>query len=174
MTEYEVLLLLDPAVALVGQIRAAGARIVVDTHGPALKRLVNAGSLHLIAPNVEELAGLLDREIEDTPGALAAAGRTLLDRVELVLISRGAQGAVLVTASGAWQGRNETQGHIVSTVGCGDYLLGGFLAGLNAAADAPAALETGLKVAAARAWGWTETKTWPEANRMIKTVVAPV
>jgi len=166
--------LLDRVVAVVQGCGAAGARIVLDTHGPALKRLVDAGSLDLIAPNVEELAGLLDREIEDTPGALAAAGRTLLDRVEFVLISRGAKGAVLVTASGAWEGCNETQGHVVSTVGCGDYLLAGFLAGLDTAADPAAALETGLKVAAARAWGWTETKTWPEANRMIKTVVAPL
>lgn len=166
--------LLDRVAAVVQGCGAAGARIVLDTHGPAFRRLVDAGSLHLIAPNVEELAGLLDREIEDTPGALAAAGRTLLDRVELVLISRGAKGAVLVTASGAWEGRNETQGRIVSTVGCGDYLLAGFLAGLDGAAAAPAALETGLKVAVARAWGWTQTKTWPEAERMIKTVVAPL
>jgi len=148
--------LLDRVAAVVQGCGAAGARIVLDTHGPAFRRLVDAGSLGLIAPNVEELAGLLDREIEDTPGALAAAGRTLLARVELVLISRGAKGAVLVTASGAWEGRNETQGRIVSTVGCGDYLL------------------TGLKVAVARAWGWTQTKTWPEAERMIKTVVAPL
>ncbi|MBN2132480.1 MAG: hypothetical protein JW741_23460 [Sedimentisphaerales bacterium] len=166
--------LLDRGVAVVHGCRAAGARIVLDTHGPALHRLVDAGSLGLIAPNVEELAGLLGREIEDAPGALAAAGGTLLDRVELVLISRGAKGAVLVTASGAWEGRNDTQGHIVSTVGCGDYLLAGFLAGLDAAGEPPAALAAGLKVAAARAWGWTKTKTWPEAERMIKTVVAPV
>jgi len=166
--------LLDPVVALVEAVRVAGARVVVDTHGPALKRLVEAGLLWLIAPNVEELAGLLGREIEDTPAALAAAGRTLLDRVELVLVSRGAKGAVVVTASGAWEGRSETQGQVASTVGCGDYLLAGFLAGLDATADPSVALEMGLKVAAARAWGGTETKTWPEANRMIKTVVAPV
>jgi len=166
--------LLDPVVALVGAVRAAGARIAVDTHGPTLKRLVDAGLLWLIAPNVEELAGLLGREIEDTPSALAAAGRMLLNRVELVLISRGAKGAVLVTGSGAWEGRSETQGQVVSTVGCGDYLLAGFLAGLDGAGDPHAAVKTGLKVAAARAWGWTETKTWPEANRMMETVVAPV
>jgi len=166
--------LLDPAIALVEHTRAAGARIAVDTHGRALKRLVDAGSLWLIAPNVEELAGLLGREIEDTPEGVAVAGRTLLDRVELVLVSRGAKGAVVVTASGTWEGRNETQGQAASTVGCGDYLLAGFLAGLDATTDPPAALETGLKVAAARAWGWTETKTWPEANRMIETVVAPL
>jgi len=154
--------LLDEVVALVQGVRAAGARVVVDTHGAALKRLVDAGLPWLIAPNAEELAELLGREIEDAPGALAAAGRTLLDRVDRILITRGAKGAILATESGAWEGCSETPGRAVSTVGCGDYLLAGFLAGLDAAAEPDAALTMALKVATARACAWTEVRTWQE------------
>ena len=53
----------------------------------------------------------------------------------------------------------------LSTVGCGDFLLGGFLKGLKDKSDAGSALRTAIKVATARAWGWTESKTWPQVQR---------
>jgi len=61
-----------------------------------------------------------------------------------------------------------------STVGCGDYLLAGFLAGLQDAGDPEAALATGLKVASARAWGWTETRSWPQADSEFQVNVRPL
>jgi fructose-1-phosphate kinase PfkB-like protein len=63
---------------------------------------------------------------------------------------------------------------VVSTVGCGDYLLAGFLAGLADTDDAQAALATGLQVAAARAWAWTETRSWADAVEHIKVDVRPL
>jgi len=161
-------------VELVRTCRRCGARIAVDTHGPALKGIVDAGLPWLIAPNVEELRGLLGSDIEDTPARLAKAGRTLLNRMEMALISRGPKGALIVTRDGAWTGRAGKKGKVLSTVGCGDYLLAGFLASWREAGDPRAALARGLKVAAARAWGWTEMKTWPQVDKGIAVAVKPV
>jgi len=163
--------LLEPVVDLVRTCRRAGARILVDTYGPALAGIVQAGQPWLISPNIEELRELLGRRVQNAPVRLAAAAGTLLDRVEMVLVSRGAEGAVLVTGNGVWAGRSQTRRKALSTVGCGDYLLAGFLAGFDSTRDPRAALATGLKVAAARAWGWTETRRWPQADKEIEVSI---
>jgi len=159
--------LLDPVVALVQTCRDKNARVVVDTYGPVLERLVEAGLPWLIAPNVEELAQLLGSDVKDTPVKLVAASRTLLEKVPVVLVSRGKKGAILVTKRGAWTGRTTTWGKVLETVGCGDYLLAGFLAGYSTSGNPRTALTTALKLATARAWGWIETKTWSQARKQI-------
>jgi 1-phosphofructokinase len=166
--------LLGPAVDLVRTCQRCGARIAVDTHGPALQSITEAGLPWLISPNVEELRGLLGSAVEDTPAALAQAGRGLLNRMDMVLISRGEQGALIVASDGAWTGRCATRGEVLSTVGCGDYLLAGFLAGWAQTADPSAALVQGLKVATARAWGWTEEESWTQADKKIAIKVERV
>jgi fructose-1-phosphate kinase PfkB-like protein len=77
----------------------------------------------------------------------------------------------MVAKAGAWTGRSVTQGQVLSTVGCGDYLLAGFLAGLCETGDPSAALAKGLKVATARAWGWTESGSWAKAEKEIAVAV---
>lgn len=163
--------LLPEVVRVVDCCRGGGARIAVDTSGPALKRIVDGGGVWLIKPNVEELGELAGQKVADNVRSLARAGRKLLDRVEVVLISRGRSGAVVVTADGLWHSRLHGRGRaVLSTVACGDYLLGGFLKGLKDTGRMAAALETGVKVATAKAWGWTDEKKWPTAKRKIKAI----
>ena len=163
--------LLDASVALVQACRRQGAQVVVDTYGPVLKNLVEAEWPGLIAPNVAEFAQLLGAPVQETPAKLVAASKPLLEKVPIILISRGKKGALLVTKKGAWTGRTTMRGKVLETVGCGDYLLAGFLAGYRQSNSLRAALTTGLTAATARAWGLTETKTWPQANRQIKVDV---
>jgi len=132
---------------------------------------VDAGLTSLISPNVEELRELLGCHVEDSPEGLVEAGRRLLNRMDMVLISRGEQGALVVTRGGVWTGRCETQGHVLSTVGCGDYLLAGFLAGLRETEDPCVALARGLKVATACAWGWAEGESWARTDKEVAVAV---
>jgi len=166
--------LLEPTVDLVRTCHRAGARIAADTHGPALGGIVETGLPWLIAPNVEELCELLGFAVDDAPERLAEAGRRLLNKMDMILISRGEKGALIVTKDGAWNGRCETQGAVLSTVGCGDCLLAGFLAGARETGDPAAALARGLQVATARAWGWMDRQSWTQVDKKIVVTVEPV
>jgi len=159
---------LGDVVRIVSDCRRRGARIAVDAYGQALRRLVDTGRLWLINPNVEELRELLDEDMPDRPASLVKAGRRLLDKVEIVLVSRGKKGAVAITPEGAWQARCTARQTVLSTVGCGDYLLAGFLKGLEDTSDPASALKLATKVATAKAWAWTEGKSWAAANRRIR------
>lgn len=161
-------------VRIIKSCRRRDAGIVVDTYGEALKRILEAGGVWLIKPNVEELRELLGEQVTDSPAGLVKAGRKLLDKVEVVLISRGRKGALAVTKKGAWRSRCLGRGRVLSTVGCGDFLLASFLKGLKDKSGADAALGTAIKVATARAWGWTEVKSWSRVLREIKVTVERV
>jgi len=117
------------------------------------------------------LCELVGEQVRDNPAGLAKAGRKLLDKVETVLISRGQKGSVVVTEDGAWQGRCVGRRRVLSTVGCGDYLLAGFLKGLKDKSEAGFALTTAIKVATARAWGWTDKMSWLNVRSKIKVQI---
>lgn len=161
-------------IRIIQSCKRRGAAIVVDTYGIALKRILDTGAVWMIKPNVEELRELIGKKIADNPAALVRAGRKLLDKVEVVVISRGKNGAVVVSNKGSWQGRCVGRSGVLSTVGCGDFLLAGFLKGLKDKSDFGSALRTGIQVATARAWGWTEGISRPGAEREIKTTVERV
>ena len=157
---------LDGCVSLVKQFCDKGVNVVVDTSGCALQEIVRAGGLYAIKPNFEELCELLGREIDNDTASVIEAGRSLCDSVEIVLVSRGADGAIAITKDAAIECKLKQATHdVVNTVACGDYLLAGFLSQMGG--DLKVALETAVKVATARAWGLTETMTWEQASQMI-------
>ncbi|MHC4204010.1 MAG: 1-phosphofructokinase family hexose kinase [Planctomycetota bacterium] len=166
--------LLGDVIGIMKFCKSCRARIVLDTSGHPLKEIVDTGLVWLIKPNVDELCELLGEHVKDRPTSLAKAGRKLLEKVEIVLISRGAKGAMAVTKDGAWQGRCAGRAKIFSTVGCGDFLLAGFLKALKDRAGTDDALKTAIKVATAKAWGWTEKKSWPDAQSSINVHVEQI
>lgn len=120
---------------LVRRLRAAGARVAVDTSDAPLRALVDAlpdDAPHLMKPNGEELASFAGGDadsLEADPALAAAAARTLVERgVESVLATLGGNGAVLVTAEGAWHAAAPPT-TVISTVGAGDSSLFGYLLG---------------------------------------------
>jgi 1-phosphofructokinase family hexose kinase len=107
----------------------SGARIAADLNGPQLAAAIDAEPV-LIKPNVAELGELLGRDLSAAPeDSLVAAARTVCDRVETVLLTRGRDGALAVTADRALAAAVDVP-EVRSTVGCGDAALAGFLAGL--------------------------------------------
>lgn len=120
---------------LVRRLRAVGARVAVDTSEAPLRALVDAlpdTAPDLMKPNGEELASFTGGDadlLESDPAAAADAARTLVDRgVGAVLATLGGNGAVLVTADGAWHATPPPT-TVVSTVGAGDSSLFGYLLG---------------------------------------------
>ncbi len=135
---------------LLDKCAAAGAKLVVDTNGPAITEAAKR-KLWLIKPNLQELSELVGKEIPNAASAVRDAAATLLDRVEIILVSRGAAGTVLITRQGAWVGRMTTKDAPLRTVGCGDHLTAGFVAELSQKRDLSTALRSGMALATARA-----------------------
>jgi 1-phosphofructokinase family hexose kinase len=166
--------LLKDVIGIIKDCSNQGAKIALDTFGDALREIVDTGHIWLIKPNVAELRQLLDRQVSNMPLSLAKAASELLDKVKIVLISRGPKGAVVVTRQGTWQGQAVGRKRVLSTVGCGDYLLAGFLKSLKNGAGDGFALATAIRVATAKAWGWTENKTWQKVQRKIKVEISGI
>lgn len=120
---------------LVPRLRAGGVRVAVDTSDAPLQALVAAlpgAAPDLMKPNGAELASFTGGdpdELEADPAAAAAAAATLVGRgVGTVLATLGGNGAVLVTAQGAWHATAPPV-QVLSTVGAGDSSLFGYLLG---------------------------------------------
>jgi 1-phosphofructokinase family hexose kinase len=140
--------------AMLHDCRRADAEVVVDTGGEALRAAVESGCAGTIKPNLAELEELLGPGC-GAPGASRRA-QGLLDRVQTVLLTLGADGAWLVQR-GVRLGMScrLAGGEVVNTVGCGDAFLAGWLVGSGRQGDPAEALK--WAVAAGAACARTET-----------------
>jgi len=105
------------------------ARVVLDTTGDALRQGIHARPA-VIKPNRFELAELAGKELADVR-AVSEYSASLLDRVETVLVSMGADGIVMVTRDRVFHAR-PPKVPVRSTVGAGDCAVAGFVHGLAA------------------------------------------
>lgn len=128
--------------------RAVGARVIIDTSGPALQAVVGA-PLFLIKPNLHELALLVGRTLDDEESVEQAA-RELVGpgRSAAVVISLGAAGALLATGDSCERLRAPTV-PIRSKVGAGDSMVAGIVAGLMRGLDLREAVRFGVAAGAA-------------------------
>lgn len=124
---------------LVRCAHAAGARVAVDTSGPALAAAVAAGP-DLVKPNVAELAELVGHPLPTVADVLAAAAELRAGGVETVLVSMGAAGALVVAPEGTWHAAGPAVVAVRSTVGAGDSTLAGYLIARTTDASPPDAL----------------------------------
>ena len=138
--------------ALLSAAREAGISAVVDTSGAALQEALAFRPL-LIKPNGEELCELFG-ERADTPEALLAlARRAQAAGARNVLVSMGADGALLLAETGCvYRARLCNTRPVVSTVGAGDSVTAGFLAGLLDTGDYAEALRLGAACGSATAY----------------------
>ena len=161
-------ILQDECIALITKASRQCAELIVDTSGSALTKIVNQGGLGVIKPNFEELSELLGRSVENDVEMVVLAAGQLCDRVKVVIVSLGRQGAVAVTKETAVYCRVKNYHHCtVHTVGCGDYLLAGYVSVPNTA-DIGQKLITGVKAATAKAWGWSGVRPWLDVQKDIE------
>jgi 6-phosphofructokinase 2 len=110
--------------------QASGTKLIVDTSGEALKKVLEKG-VYLVKPNIGELAKLIGVERLET-NEVEAAARKLIEKgsAEIVVVSIGAQGAVLVTAT---QTEFVAAPDVIkkSTVGAGDSMVGAMVWALS-------------------------------------------
>ncbi|MEM1024219.1 MAG: 1-phosphofructokinase family hexose kinase [Myxococcota bacterium] len=124
-----------------------GTKVVVDTSGKALKASLE-GPVFAAKPNLRELGLLVDRELESDEDIIRAA-RTLVEGgCEVLLVSLGAGGALVVGEEGTSFVRSPTV-PIRSKVGAGDSMVGGFIHGLSSGLSLADAARMGVASGAA-------------------------
>ena len=143
---------------LVRSLRDTGARIAVDTSEAPLAALLAAGRdavPDLLKPNTEELAQLVsstEHALSADPAALLAAVDRLHGQgVTEVLLTLGADGALLSTAGGGRWSARPPRVTVRSTVGAGDSSLAGFVLADLAGADPAGRLRTAVAYGSASA-----------------------
>ncbi len=133
---------------LASAARAAGARLALDTAGAPLERALAQG-VWLVKPNLDELETLVRHPLPDADARLAACA-TLVDsgRCQVVALSMGSQGALLVTADEAWRAAAPMISPL-STVGAGDSFMAALVMALAAGVNAPDALRRAVAAGSA-------------------------
>jgi tagatose 6-phosphate kinase len=101
-----------------------GARLLLDTSGPALAQSI-PGKPFLIKPNREEFAELIGKEVESNHDMLEEAQAICLKGIQYVLVSIGGEGAYLVSKERVLSSRIPKV-NVVNPVGSGDSMLAGF------------------------------------------------
>lgn len=112
---------------LTGRLRNLDVKVAIDSSGPPLRECL-AARPDLVKPNRHELEELLGREFRTLGDVVTAAEKVRDLGASQVLVSLGSDGAVLVDDEGAAHGTVEVEA-VRNTVGAGDALLAGYLAG---------------------------------------------
>jgi 6-phosphofructokinase 2 len=111
--------------------RAGGAKFVVDTSGPGLNAALDEG-VYLIKPSLGEMQELVGAPLADRRARIEACHRLVdAQRAEIVALTLGDEGALLVTRERAWSAQAPSV-EIVSAVGAGDSFLGAMVWALAA------------------------------------------
>jgi 1-phosphofructokinase len=115
----------EQVLALAASLADREVNLAIDTSGDALVASL-AARPRLIKPNRAELAEITGSELGSISEVIDAAKGVRGRGVELVLVSLGADGAVLVGPAGVVVGESRVD-RPRSTVGAGDSFLAGFL-----------------------------------------------
>lgn len=103
--------------------KESNVKVIVDTSGEALQKVLKTG-VYLLKPNIGELAKLIGVEHLEM-NEVATAAKKLIEKgsAEIIVVSLGPQGAVLVTAT---QTEFVPAPNVIkkSTVGAGDSMVG--------------------------------------------------
>lgn len=120
----------DVYARLAALVKRRGARMVLDTSGPALEAALEEG-VYMVKPSRGEFATLMGRNLED-PAELEAAARACVAKggTEILAITLGHDGAVLATGD-AFLRLATPKVTARSAVGAGDSFVAGMTFGLS-------------------------------------------
>lgn len=126
-----------------------GAKLVLDYSGEALRHAVELGGIHLLKPSLHELSTLTGWALESEADQEAAV-RALVERdaVEIVVLSLGAEGALLASREGVERFR-AFDVPLRSAVGAGDSVVGATVLALSRGWSLHEAVRYGMAAAAA-------------------------
>ena len=113
---------------ILAQLQGRGIRFVVDATGKLLMNVLKYNPF-LVKPNHRELEELVGRPLNGSAEIAAGAKELQALGARNVLISRGKDGALLLDENGKVSEMPAVGGKPVNTVGAGDSMVAGFIAG---------------------------------------------
>lgn len=127
------------------------SKIIVDATGELLLNVLSYKPF-LIKPNNHELGNLFGVEVNTREDAVKYAKKLIEKGARNVLVSMSAAGAVLVTEDGNVYEADAPHGEVKNSVGAGDAMLAGFLAGYIKYEDFDRAFKLGICAGSASAF----------------------
>ena len=142
------------------RLQGRNINIAVDATGDLLKKVIKYRPF-LIKPNHLELGELFSAELHTEEEITICAKRLQAMGARNVLVSRGKDGALLAGEDGCVYRMPSPAGTLVNSVGAGDSMVAGFLAGFAASGgNLQEALKMGVCAGSASAFHeWLATKT---------------
>ena len=113
---------------IISLVRRCRTKVVLDVDGEALRQGIKAMP-NIIKPNVHELSELAGRKLKDLDEIVSSARAINQQGVEIVLVSMGAKGILLVS-DGQQYLAVPPKVNVQSTIGAGDSAVAGFVFGL--------------------------------------------
>ncbi len=126
-------------------------QVIVDATGALL---TNTLPYHpfLVKPNKDELEAIIGEKLDTEEDIIAGAKKLKVLGATNVLVSMGADGAILVDEHGQVYRKKAPAGEVINSVGAGDSMVAGFIAGYRVAADYDYALGYGVAAGSASAF----------------------
>jgi 6-phosphofructokinase 2 len=153
--------------------RARNSKLVVDTSGKALKHVASRG-VYLLKPNLGELSTLADVGWIDESRIEAIAKEVISQyNCEMIVVSLGKSGAVLVTKDEAFRATPPVVER-KSTVGAGDSMVAGIVYVLSKGIDLQKAIRFGVACGTAATLNpGTELCNKKDADRLYSLIASP-
>lgn len=111
-----------------------GIKVAVDASRELLLQVLKFRPF-VIKPNLHELEETLGKSLETDEEVIDGAKKLKALGAENVLVSLGKRGAILIDSDGTVHKANAVGGKAINTVGAGDSMLAGFIAGLEKGSD---------------------------------------
>jgi 1-phosphofructokinase len=148
-------------------LQGKGILFVIDTTGEQLLNTLQYKPF-LIKPNIHELEELFGKKLTTKNDVIKYAEKLRQLGARNVIVSMGKEGAILLAEDGGIFERCAPKGNAVNTVGSGDSMVAGFLAGWHNTGDYEKALVTGIAAGSATAFtAWLAEKE--EIEKFLKS-----
>ena len=153
---------------LLARLQGRGVRAVVDATQDLLLKVLPYKPF-LIKPNNHELSEIVGHELTTDDEIVAAAAGLQAQGARNVLVSMAGDGALLLDENGAVHRIGCPKGKVVNSVGAGDSMVAGFVAGYLGTGDYRYALRLGTACGSATAFS-VGLATKEKINELLETI----
>jgi 1-phosphofructokinase len=153
---------------IMGRLEGRGINIAVDAERDLLTRVLKYHPF-VIKPNNHELGDIFGVKLTTKDEVVPYAKKLQEQGARNVLISMAGEGAVFVSEEGEVVKSEAPKGKVVNSVGAGDSMVAGFVAGIIETGDYAQAFRMGLCTGSASAFS-PDLATRPEVEALLATL----